>query len=126
MHHIGRRSFATVLLAGTSLLAARPALAQGQNDEQALVDQYGAVSLLMVFSGTPKQADPGVKERGDELAQRFKDVVRSNVVLVQARGLSGVVVRTFLAGFSLLSPIPMESAATVAAQFMISPRQAPS
>ena len=39
MHHIGRRSFATVLLAGTSLLAARPALAQGQNDEQALVDQ---------------------------------------------------------------------------------------
>lgn len=90
------------------------ALDEMAKHEQALVDQHGAVSLLMVFSGTPKQAEPGVKERGDELAQRFKGVVRSNVVLVQARGLSGVVVRTFLAGFSLLSPIPMESAATVA------------
>lgn len=81
--------------------------------QQALIDQHKTVSILMVFTGAPKNAPPGVRERGDELAQRFKSHVRSNVVLVLARGFSGIVIRTFLAAFSLVNPIPMESASTL-------------
>lgn len=81
--------------------------------QQALIDAHQQVSILMVFTGAPKNAAPGVKELGDELARRFQAHVRCNVVLVLARGLSGIVVRTFLAGFSLVSPIPMESASSL-------------
>lgn len=81
--------------------------------EQALVDKFGTISILMAFSGAPKNAAPGVRERGDELAKRFQKNVRCNVVLVLARGFSGIVVRTFIAGFSLMSPIPMQSAGTI-------------
>ncbi len=89
------------------------ALDEMARHEQVLIDTFGSVSVLMVFTGAPKNAGPGVKERGDELAKRFQNNVRCNVVLVLARGLSGIVVRTFIAGFSLVSPIPMQSAATV-------------
>lgn len=89
------------------------ALEQLARAQQALIDAHKSVSVLMVFTGAPKNAPPGVKERGDELAQRFKSHVRANVVLVLARGFSGIVVRTFLAAFSLVNPIPMESASTL-------------
>lgn len=89
------------------------ALEQLAAAQQTLVDRHKQVSILMVFTGAPKSAPPGVKERGDELAQRFKSYVRANVVLVLARGFSGIVVRTFLAAFSLVNPIPMESASTL-------------
>ncbi|MGV3625595.1 MAG: hypothetical protein ACO1OB_32590 [Archangium sp.] len=95
---------------GSSTLESLELLEKAQ---QALVDEHQQVSLLMVFTGAPKNAAPGVKERGDELARHFQPFVRTNVVLVLARGFSAIVVRTFLAAFSLVSPIAMESASTL-------------
>lgn len=81
--------------------------------EQVLIDTHGQVSLLLVFAGKPSGSAPGVKERGDQLARRFQPYVRANVVLVQSKGLAGILVRSFLAAFSLVSPIPMESATSL-------------
>jgi hypothetical protein len=89
------------------------ALDQIEAAQRPLRERHPTFSILNVFTGTPKAPEPGVKERSDAMARESAGAIRINVMLVLAKGLGGVVVRTFLAGFSLLSPMPMQSAASL-------------
>jgi hypothetical protein len=65
------------------------------------------LTLLTVIVNSPAAPEKGVAQRAAAISARFEKQLRANLVVVLARGLGAVMVRSFLTGFSLVSKVPM-------------------
>jgi hypothetical protein len=71
--------------------------------QRALVAKYGKVTMVSVVMGATKAPGPELRERlrlqsADQGAQR-----RGNIIVINARGMSAIIARSFLAMLSLIS-----------------------
>ena len=76
-------------------------------EEQKLIDQYGSISVINVLTGAHSGPVGSLRERGVEIAKRFAPHLRASYILILAKGLKASLARTFIAAFTLVSPIPM-------------------
>jgi hypothetical protein len=69
-----------------------------------LLQQYPMIASFTVIPNAPLTGAPkGLNERASELRKKYDPKLVGSAIVVLASGLGGVVVRTFLAGFSLTS-----------------------
>lgn len=83
--------------------------------EAALVARHGKVSVLTVLVGAAGTPDVGLREKALDMQKQFDRSLVGTAIAVTAKGFGAVVIRTFLAGFSLVSSgkAPMKTFGTV-------------
>jgi hypothetical protein len=77
--------------------------------EEQLIAEHGMLTLLTVIVNSPAAPEKGVAQRAAAISARFEKQLRASLVVVLARGLGAVLVRSFLTGFSLASKVPMHT-----------------
>lgn len=85
--------------AGTTQREALDALPKAQHAFRAGRPRFATLSLLEGGFATP---EPWVRERSLELQREFQPYLIASATVVRAKGLAGVLARTFLVGFTLL------------------------
>lgn len=80
-------------------------------EEGRLAKQFGKFSLLSVVPITSSvfRVPAGVKEAAVALVDKYRDVLIADATVVPPRGITSAIVRTFLAGFSLIASRPYPS-----------------
>ena len=68
---------------------------------------FPKLTLLSVVAGAQSAPPADLRERAHQQALRMEPVRLGNFVVVLTKGLPGVITRTFLAGFTMLSKTPM-------------------
>lgn len=79
------------------------ALDMMERHQTALSQRYGKVTLISIVMGATKNPPPDVRERLKRTADFLQDQRIGNFVVVQTRGLSAIIARTFLAALSLMN-----------------------
>ena len=74
-----------------------------ERHQTALAQRYGKVTLISIVMGATKNPPPDVRERLKRTANFLEDQRIGNFVVVQTRGLSAIIARTFLAALSLMN-----------------------
>ncbi|MDP1829482.1 MAG: hypothetical protein Q8L48_39815 [Archangium sp.] len=86
--------------------------------EGALLERFPRITTLTVIgqAGSVLKVDEGVRTRSVELGKKYEKRVIGSAIVVTTKGLSAVMVRTFLSGFFLLSKTetPMKTFSTIA------------
>jgi hypothetical protein len=85
--------------------------------QESMLQQHPRISTLTLISqaSTALKVEEGVRARGVELGKKYETKVVGSAIVVTAKGLGAVMVRTFLSGFFLLSraETPMKTFASV-------------
>ncbi|PZR07440.1 MAG: hypothetical protein DI536_27705 [Archangium gephyra] len=79
------------------------ALDMMERHQTALSQRYGKVTLISIVMGATRNPPPDVRERLKRTADFLQDQRIGNFVVVQTRGLSAIIARTFLAALSLMN-----------------------
>lgn len=74
----------------------------------ALAAKYGKVTFISVVMGAAENPPADVRERLKQASGEMLKQRRANLVVVQTKGLSAIIARTFLAALSLISPEKMD------------------
>jgi hypothetical protein len=72
-----------------------------------LLKTYPKVTVLTVIAGAAKAPSSELRERANEQAHKLEPNRLGNYVVVLTSGLPGVITRTFLAGFTMVSKTQM-------------------
>jgi hypothetical protein len=85
--------------------------------QESMLQKHPRISTLTLISqaSTALKVDEGVRARSVELGKKYEAKVVGSAIVVTAKGLGAVMVRTFLSGFFLLSRAesPMKTFASV-------------
>lgn len=85
--------------------------------QEALLAKHARISTLTVIGQATSmlKVDEAVRTRSVELGKKFDGKVVGSAIVVTAKGLGSVIVRTFLSGFFLLSraETPMRTFASI-------------
>lgn len=78
-----------------------------------VLKNHPKITVLSVVAGAAKAPSPELRDRANQQAQKLEPHRLGNFVVVLTSGLPGVITRTFLAGFTMLSKTPMTVLKTV-------------
>ena len=85
--------------------------------QESMLQKHPRISTLTVISqaSAALKVEEGVRARGVELGKKYETKVVGSAIVVTAKGLGAVMVRTFLSGFFLLSraETPMKTFASI-------------
>ena len=85
--------------------------------QESMLQKYPRISTLTLISqaSAALKVEDGVRARSVELGKKYETKVIGSAIVVSARGLGAVMVRTFLSGFFLLSRAesPMKTFASI-------------
>jgi hypothetical protein len=79
-----------------------------------LAQRFGKVTLLSVIVTATRSPSPDVRAKIDEQASRLQAVRHGSVVVVLAKGLAAIFIRTYLAALSLVTKEPLRVVKTLA------------
>lgn len=74
-----------------------------ERQQTALFQKYGKVTLISIVMGATQNPPPDVRARLKRTADFLQSQRIGNFVVVQTRGLSAIIARTFLAALSLMN-----------------------
>jgi len=80
----------------------------------ALAQRFGKVTLLSVIVTATQNPSPDVRAKIDQQASRLEAVRHGSVVVVLAKGLAAIFIRTYLAALSLVTKEPLRVVKTLA------------
>jgi hypothetical protein len=80
-----------------------PALETLERYHRELAAKYGKVTFLSVVVGAAENPPAEVRARMQEGTKELLPLRRANLIVVQTRGLSAIIARSFLAAMSLMS-----------------------
>jgi len=105
----------SLLVAAWSKSATPAGMELMERYEAELVAAHQKVSVLTLLVGAGRENDPKVRERAIAMQKRFDSALRGTAIAVTAKGFSAVIIRTFLAAFSLVSrgAAPLKTFSTV-------------
>lgn len=84
-----------------------PALESLEKHHRELASKHGKVTFLSVVVGAAENPPADVRERMKHGSEALLPLRRANLIVVQAKGLSAIIARSFLAAMSLMSPEKM-------------------
>lgn len=92
-----------LMIAAWSRSATNAGLEQLEKYQADLIAKHGKVSSLTVLLGSGGETEAGLRERAVKMQERFDKSLVGTAIAVTAKGVAAVIIRTFLAGFSLVS-----------------------
>jgi len=81
--------------------------------QKILAKKFGKITLISVVTNASKAPPPEVRDHMAQQATEVEGLRHGNIVVVQTRGLSAIIARTYLAAQSLVSPEHMRVFKTV-------------
>lgn len=84
-----------------------PALEALEKFHRELAAKHGKVTFISIVVGAAENPPADVRERMREGTAALLPLRRANLVVVQTKGLSAIIARSFLAAMSLMSPEKM-------------------
>jgi len=78
-----------------------------EHHHTALAQRFGKVTLLSVIVTATQSPSPDVRAKIDEQAPRLQALRHGSVVVVLAKGLAAIFIRTYLAALSLVTKEPL-------------------
>jgi hypothetical protein len=86
-----------------------------EKHQRALVEKYGKVTMVSVVMGATKAPGPEIRDRLQGQSDVLAPHRRGNIIVVNARGMSAIIARSFLAMLSLISKEHMKVPSTLEA-----------